>query len=78
MGLAERAALEHTHCPVQNRELTGRRCRELNPVLRNAGLGGRSGREAPDGAVNVYLWLIHIVVQQKSTQHVKQLSPNQK
>jgi len=55
VGLAERAALEHTHCPVQNRKLMGRRCRELNPVLRNEGQGGRSGREAPDGAVNVYL-----------------------
>ena len=71
MGLAERA-----HTALCKTELTGRPCRELNPVLRNEGQGGRSGREAPDGGANVYLWLIHIVVQQKSTQHVKQLSPN--
>ena len=38
---------------------------------------GLGGREAQEGGVYVYLWLIHDVVQQKPT-HVKQFSSNWK
>ena len=33
--------------------------------------GGWGGREVQEGGVNVYLWLVHTVVYQKSIQHCK-------
>ena len=53
----------------------GTQPRELKLVLHdNLGQGagwGMGGREIQEGGNHVHLWLIHDVVQQKTTQHCK-------
>ena len=39
--------------------------------------GGMRERSKREGA-NVYIWLIHFIVQQKPTQHCKAITPQQK
>ena len=38
--------------------------------------GGREAQEGGHMGIYVYIWLIHFVVQQKLTQHCKQLYSN--
>ena len=70
-----RVPLTHICYHMQNRQLAGSCCaaQEFSSVLCDGleGCDGVGGREAQEGVMYVHTWLIHVVVQQKPTQHCK-------